>query len=244
MDAGEGRGRAIGEAVRSTVVGQAAIAFLLLIPAGLVPGGTWVWFQGLAFVAAFAAITLAGNLALAIWRPAHFRVRQQSVVASTEKRQPWLDAAGSAALIAFGAGWLVFIAVDVFRWRLLPAPPFWVSAGGGVAAMLGASLTPLAVWENRFATPNVQDQSSQGQAIIQTGVYRWVRHPIYLGNLLLSGGAPLWLGSCAGALVGITVLMIMTMGRIVIEERDLRSRLPAYDAYARRVRGRLIPFVL
>jgi protein-S-isoprenylcysteine O-methyltransferase Ste14 len=90
----------------------------------------------------------------------------------------------------------------------------------------------------------VQDQTSQGQAIVQTGVYRWVRHPIYLGNLLLAGGAPLWLGSSAGALIGIAVLLVMTVGRIAIEERDLRARLPAYEAYARKVRARLIPFVL
>jgi protein-S-isoprenylcysteine O-methyltransferase Ste14 len=30
----------------------------------------------------------------------------------------------------------------------------------------------------------------------------------------------------------------------VIEERDLRSRLPAYRDYASRVRARLIPFVI
>jgi len=90
----------------------------------------------------------------------------------------------------------------------------------------------------------VQDQTSQGQAIVETGVYRLVRHPIYLGNLLLSGGAPLWLGSYAGALIGVAVLSVMTVGRIVIEERDLRARLPAYKDYASRVRARLIPFVI
>ncbi len=236
--------RPIGEAVRSALQGQAAGAALLLVPAGLVPGGTWFWFRGLTFVAAFAAIALVGNVVLALWRPAHFRVRQQSVVAAPEKRQPLLDAVGSAGLIAFGMGWLAFIALDVFRLHLLPAPSPWVSIVGAVAAAIGAALTPLAVWENRFATPNVQDQTSQGQAIVETGVYRFVRHPIYLGNLLLAGGAPLWLGSYAGAMVGFGVLLVMTAGRIWIEERDLRARLPAYGDYARRVRGRLIPFVI
>jgi protein-S-isoprenylcysteine O-methyltransferase Ste14 len=244
MNTGEADSRPIGEAIRSALLGQASAAFLLLAPAGLVPGGTWLWFRGLAFVAVCAAITLAGNLVLATWRPGHFRVRQQSVVAAPEKRQPLIDAIGSAGLIAFGMGWLVFIAVDVFRLHLLPAPSLWVSAVGGLAAMLGAALTPLAVWENRFATPNVQDQTGQGQVIVETGVYRLVRHPIYLGNLLLSGGAPLWLGSYAGALIGVGVVLVMTVGRIVIEERDLRARLPDYSAYAERVRARLIPFVV
>ena len=32
--------------------------------------------------------------------------------------------------------------------------------------------------------------------------------------------------------------------RIAIEEAHLRANLPGYDAYAKRVRGRLIPFLL
>jgi protein-S-isoprenylcysteine O-methyltransferase Ste14 len=137
----------------------------------------------------------------------------------------------------------VFIPLDVFRLHLLPTPNVWVSTSGGLALVIGAALTPIAVWENRFATPNVQDQSGQGQRIVDTGVYRLIRHPIYLGNLLLFGGAALWLQSYA-AFAGIGVLLVMTVGRIVIEERDLRARLPDYKAYARRVRGGLIPFVI
>jgi protein-S-isoprenylcysteine O-methyltransferase Ste14 len=244
MSTGEPSIRPVGEAIRSALVGQVISAALLLVPAGLVPGGTWLWFRGLAFAGVFAAIAIAGNLVLAIWRPAHFRVRQQSVVAPRGKRQPLLDAVGSVGLIAFGMGWLTFIALDVFRLHLLPTPSLWVSVAGALAAILGAALTPIAVWENRFATPNVQDQTSQGQVIVETGVYRLIRHPIYLGNLLLSGGAPLLLGSYAGALTGVGVVLAMTVGRIVIEERDLRARLPAYEDYASRVRARLIPFVI
>jgi protein-S-isoprenylcysteine O-methyltransferase Ste14 len=224
--------------------GQLTVAGLLLIPAGLMPGGTWIWSRGLELVGLFTLVTAAGNVALACLRPEHFQVRRQSVVASKEKRQPLLDAVGSAGLLAFGAAWLVFIPIDVFGLRLLPAPSALISAVGGVCAVIGAALTPLAVWENRFATPNVQDQSRQGQHVVDTGVYSLIRHPIYAGNLLLAGGAPLWLGSYAAAAVGAGVLLVMTVGRIVIEEAHLRANVPGYADYARRVRGRLIPFVL
>lgn len=100
------------------------------------------------------------------------------------------------------------------------------------------------MWENRFATPNVQDQTGRGQQVVDTGVYGLVRHPIYLGYALLIGGEALWLGSVTAALIGVGVYLASTGWRIMIEERDLRARLPAYAAYARRVRGRLIPFVL
>jgi protein-S-isoprenylcysteine O-methyltransferase Ste14 len=241
MDAAD---RPIGEALRSALLGITPAAILLLVPAGLITSGSWFWSRGMAFIAAYGAVQVVGNVALAVHRPEHFRVRQQGVVAARGKGQPLIDSVGSAGLLAFGAAWLAFIPFDVFRLHALPTPSVWVSAMGGLAAVLGAALTPIAVWENRFATPNVQDQTAQGQAIVETGVYRLVRHPIYLGNLLLSGGAPLWLGSYAGALIGVGVLLVMTVGRILIEERDLRARVPAYGAYAMRVRARLIPFVL
>lgn len=232
----------IAEAMRAALRDVGLQAVLLLAPAALL--GTWVWPAGLAFVAGYAAIQLAGNVALAIWRPAHFRVRQQGVVAAKGRGQPRIDAVGSALLIGVAVAWMAFIPLDVLRLHLLPAPTAPVAWIGALMAALGTSLTMAAVWENRFATPNVQDQSASGQQVVDTGVYRLVRHPIYLGYFLFIGGEALWLGSLAAALIGAGVYLAATVGRIAIEERDLRARLPAYDAYARRVRGRLIPFVL
>lgn len=219
------------------------MAALLLVPAAVMRGGRWFWPQGLAFVAVSGAIFLAGNLALARFRPAHLRVRRQRVVARPERKQPWLDAVGSTALLAFAMAWLIFVPVDVFSLHLLPAPGPVVSWAGGLAVLVGAALTPIAVWENRFAAPNVQDQSAEGQRIVDTGVYGLIRHPIYAGNLLLFGGAALWLGSYA-AFVGVGVLLVATVGRILIEEAYLRANVPGYPEYAERVRSRLIPFVL
>jgi protein-S-isoprenylcysteine O-methyltransferase Ste14 len=232
----------IGQAMRAVLRDVGLSAVLLLAPAALLDA--WPWPAGLAFLGAYAAAQVAGNLALAIWRPAHFRVRQQSVVARKDRGQPRMDAVGSAMLVAFALAWFAFIPLDVFRLHLLSMPATWIRWGGALAAALGVATTMLAVWENRFATPNVQDQTASGQQVIDTGVYRLVRHPIYLGYALLIGGEALWLGSTAAALIGVGVYLAATVWRITIEERDLRGRLPAYDAYARRVRGRLIPFVL
>jgi protein-S-isoprenylcysteine O-methyltransferase Ste14 len=134
----------------------------------------------------------------------------------------------------------VFIPVDVFRLHLLPPPNQWISLAGAAAALAGCAFTPLAVWENRFAAPNVQQQA--GQTIVKSGIYAVIRHPIYLGNLLLIGGACLWLGSYA-SLWCFAYLLVATVARIWVEERELRTRLPDYAAYAREVRARLVPFV-
>jgi protein-S-isoprenylcysteine O-methyltransferase Ste14 len=230
-------------AFRGALRGLAVLTALLLVPAGLI-GGAWFWPRGVAFVGAYVAINFAGDLALARWRPAHYRVRQQSVVAPQERRQPWLDAMGAVGLLAFGAAWLAFIPLDVFRLRLMPSPGPIATAFGGVAVLIGAALTPLAVWENRYATPNVQDQSGDAQRVVDTGVYALLRHPIYLGNLLWAPGGAVWLGSWTAALGGGAVLLAMTIGRIILEERHLHAHVAGYADYARRVRARLIPFVI
>lgn len=232
----------IREAILAALRGAALSAVLLLGPAALL--GVWVWPAGVVFVAASAATQLAGNLVLATWRPAHFQVRQQGVVAAKGRGQPASDAIGSAILVGFALAWTACIPLDVFRLHLLATPPAWLAWAGGLTALLGVGLTTLAVWENRFATPNVQDQTGSGQQVIQTGVYGAVRHPIYLGYALQIAGQALWLGSVAAALIGAGVYLVATLARITIEERDLRARLPGYEAYARRVRGRLIPFLL
>jgi protein-S-isoprenylcysteine O-methyltransferase Ste14 len=230
----------IGDALAAALRNVALSAVLLLAPAAAL--GTWVWPAGLAYVAANAAFQLVSNLALATWRPAHFRVRQQSVVAAKESGQPRVDAIGSAILVGVALAWTAFVPLDVFRLHLLPAPAPWLTWIGVGAAALGALVTVLAVWENRFATPNLQDQS--GQQVVQSGVYGLVRHRIYLGYAMQIGGQALWLGSVAAALIGVGIYLAATLGRIRMEERDLTARLPAYADYTRRVRGRLIPFVL
>ena len=79
--------------------------------------------------------------------------------------------------------------------------------------------------------------------MIQSGLYGVVRQPLYAGLLLVYPGTALWLGSYAAALASVGFL-VMTLARIVIEERYLRKQLPGYADYATRVRARLVPMIL
>ncbi len=241
MDVAE---RPIGQALRSALLAMTPVAALLLVPAGLIPGGSWLWPRGLAFIGAYGAVQIVGNIALAIYRPAHFRVRQQGVVAARGKGQPLIDAVGSAALLAFGAAWLVFIPLDVFRLHLLPAPSPWISIAGGLTAVLGAALTPIAVWENRFATPNVQDQTGAGQHIVDNRrPTAWCATRSIWAICCCPPARPCGSGAMRRSSASAWVLLA-TMARIWLEERQLRTQFPEYADYARRVRGGLIPFVI
>ncbi|GGM21136.1 methyltransferase family protein [Deinococcus aerophilus] len=71
--------------------------------------------------------------------------------------------------------------------------------------------------------------------LIETGIYRHVRHPIYGGLLLLALGWSVRRGS--GLALGLTAgLLALLQAKAQYEERALRARFPQYAGYARRVR--------
>ncbi len=59
----------------------------------------------------------------------------------------------------------------------------------------GWAIVTLALRENAFAAPVVKHQADRHQTVIDTGLYRVVRHPMYGGFIPVVVGMPLWLGS-------------------------------------------------
>lgn len=79
----------------------------------------------------------------------------------------------------------------------------------------------------------------QGSRLIQAGIYRWVRHPLYTSLMLLSAGwGLLWCSSLALLTTG--VLALFLNAKAVREEGWLREQFTDYADYERRVR-RFIP---
>jgi protein-S-isoprenylcysteine O-methyltransferase Ste14 len=75
-----------------------------------------------------------------------------------------------------------------------------------------------------------------------TGPYAIVRHPMYAGALPMLFAIPLMLGSWWGLAVALGLACLVAI-RIPLEEQVLRQGLAGYDAYAARVKYRLIPHV-
>jgi protein-S-isoprenylcysteine O-methyltransferase Ste14 len=67
------------------------------------------------------------------------------------------------------------------------------------------------------------------QHVVASGLYRYLRHPIYTGDLLLLIGLELSLNSWL--VLGLLPLIPVVAWRAVQEERMLRQRLPGYAAY-------------
>ena len=217
---------------------------VVLVAAGLAPGGTWLWAPGLWFLAGAALVSGIGSGWLASANPAALKVRMQSIYQGRARKQPLVDRLATTILAVAWFAWLVFMPLDVMWLKLLPPPPQWSGPVGGVLAIIGVAIMLAAMGENEFAAPTVLDQSDTGQRVIDTGPYGLVRHPMYAGGILMIPGIALALGSLAGVLAGVAGLAVFLPIRIAVEETFLKRVLPGYPDYVRRVRARLIPFLL
>ena len=94
--------------------------------------------------------------------------------------------------------------------------------------------------ENTFSSATIQ--VTEGQRVIDTGPYAFVRHPMYAGALLYLIGTPVALGSYTG-LLGLGLMLPFLVWRLIDEERMLTRELPGYADYQQRVNYRLVPFI-
>jgi protein-S-isoprenylcysteine O-methyltransferase Ste14 len=158
-----------------------------------------------------------------------------------QKDQPVADKLVLIPILLVMFGGLGFMAADAARWHwsAMSRSVQWAGCGLLLAALLFIYWVMLS---NSFAAPVVKIQKDRGQAVITTGPYAIVRHPMYFGALFYIAGTSLVLGSWWG-LAMVPVLALLLGIRIGVEEQTLRTGLDGYDDYARRVHWRLVPLI-
>lgn len=93
----------------------------------------------------------------------------------------------------------------------------------------------------RFFTANVAIHSDH--RVVDSGPYRFIRHPSYTGCLLAAVGYSMTLNNWASCVIIVLPCVAVMLWRIRIEEQALREALgERYSSYMRRTR-RLIPFI-
>ena len=216
--------------VQSSVLGTLAILALIVIPAG-----TFYYWQGWAYVAAFVICSSAYTVYLAKHDPALLKRRTEAGIShEKEFTQKVVMALLYAACIVV----VVLPALDVrFGWSLMP---WQVSIIGDALVAFSFYIFYLVSKENTYAAANVRVE--EGQKVISTGVYGFVRHPMYFAALFLFFGTPLALGSWWTLLL-FPVFIAILVARILNEEKVLARDLPGYMEYTHKVRYRLVPGV-
>ncbi len=154
---------------------------------------------------------------------------------------------GSRAILVIGYWLAIFLAfvaavavpsATISRQRSLV---FCVGAGLLLGGLLLRQYAIVTVTLGRLHTLNVTTRT--GQPVIETGPYRWIRHPSYAGAMLTAAGILL----CSTNWLSLACYVLVVGGygyRIRVEERALERDVgEAYHEYMGRTK-RLIPYLL
>jgi protein-S-isoprenylcysteine O-methyltransferase Ste14 len=115
-------------------------------------------------------------------------------------------------------------AVSISIAAILILAGLWLVAAGGFR--LGRSLTPLPI-------------PKEDGVLVTTGIYRFVRHPIYSGVLLAGLGLVAWGASLAHVVGWVSLWLILNL-KAALEEKLLKERYGEYESYSLKT-GRLLP---
>jgi len=214
-------------AVCKFILGVILVGGLLFVPAGSLAFWRGWLFMGVLFAPMFIA-----GIVMAIKSPALLKKRLQG----KEKR-------GKQGLIVklsglmFAVGFVLAGLNFRFGWYTLPTA---VSIVGAVLFLFAYALYGEVLRENSYLTRTIE--VSEGQKVVDTGLYAIVRHPMYAVTLLLFLSMPLILGSMYSLFVFL-VYPFLIVGRIKDEEKLLEAELEGYTEYKNKVKYRLIPFI-
>ena len=217
-----------------------AFLYILLFPALiLLLSGDFTWTEGWIFSIWFIVLCFATILYLYRKDPALLAERYKKPGDGNQER--WDRYAVYGLLIGFIL-WIIIMPLDAKRFGWSPVFPLWLNVLGGAGLAGSFFLFFRSYTDNTFLSPLVRIQKDRKQRVVSKGVYGFVRHPMYLGAILMFVGAPLLLGSFYGVLAGLA-LTILLMVRIMGEEVMLTRDLEGYRDYTQNVRYRLFPFL-
>lgn len=226
------------ERVSVRVVGRMAVAAIAIVAilAGLlfIPAGRWNWLEAWLFVILYAAFLTLYALWGLFKDPG--QLEERSRVA--ENTKPW-DRAILAVYTVILLTTFIVAGFDAgrFRWSTVP---LGVKVMAWPGLMAAGSLIFSAVAANTYLARTARIQDDRGQVVVTRGPYRLVRHPMYLGIIVLFACSPLALGSLWALIPGLSVGVLFVI-RTRAEDMMLLSELAGYAEYAKVVRYRIMP---
>jgi len=223
-------------------VGQTAyMTISLLLFPGLILGlsGDLFWLEGWVFTLWFLGISAAAITYLVRHDPELMRERLRKP--GVQGQESWDKVLVPFIMLLFLA-WCVVMPLDAKRFHWFAPFPLWVEWLGALGLIPSAFFTYRSYTDNSFVSPFIRIQKERKQKVVSTGVYGMVRHPMYLGGILMMVGVPLLLNSKAGLALGV-IFSLLICFRILGEEKTLVKGLKGYAAYRKKVKYRLLPGV-
>ena len=222
--------------MRDTLLRQACIKFSAgVVLVGILlflPAGTFVFPHAWLFMALLFVPMFIGGLVMHRKAPELLKRRLKAKEAEGEQRMV-IALSG----VMFLAGFVLAGLRLRFQWSVLP---MWGVCAASLVFLIGYGMFALVLRENAYLSRTIEVQA--GQKVVDTGLYGIVRHPMYTATLLMFLTMPLILGSWQAFLVFL-VYPLLIVKRIRNEEAVLLRDLDGYEAYCRKNKYRLIPFI-
>lgn len=218
-----------------SLVARIALIYALIFAALFLPAGRLDWAAGWAYFLSYATFVAGMTIWMARRDPALLAERASARKAAYPRFEKFILFVARAGML----GLFVVAGLDAgrFGWSSVPAA---ARVLGWVMALSAGCLILWVMRTNTFASAVVRVQAERGHRVIETGPYRYVRHPMYAGNFGLFLGLPLVLGSW-WAYIPAALLALTFVYRTAQEDRYLRANLDGYAAFTARTRYRLLP---
>jgi len=209
------------------VSGCMLLGLLLFLPAGTLAWGRGWLLMGLLFVPMLA-------LGIILWLKEPKLLRKRLNGREGEDAQKKVVALSALVFL------LGFVAAGLdFRFGLSKIPG-WLVAAASAIFLLSYAMYAEVMRENAYLSRTIEVQ--EGQRVVDTGLYGIVRHPMYAATVLMFLSMPLVLGSWVSLAVFLAYPVLIAV-RIRNEEKVLLEGLAGYEAYMKKVKYRMIPFV-
>lgn len=209
-----------------------ALSVVMLGAVFFLPAGTFDYWQAWIYLAVLFIPMLGVMMYLLKNDPALLERRLKAKEKASEQKTI-IKLASLVILIAF-----ILPGFDKrYGWSHLPV---WAVILADVLVLTGYGIFFLVLKENSYAARTVEVESDQ--KVISSGPYAIVRHPMYVGVLLMYTLSPAALGSWISVLPALLIIPVLVL-RILDEEKILLVELKGYGDYMQKTRYRLIPGV-
>lgn len=206
--------------------------------------GRWDWWPGWAYAAVMIFSAIASRGLAARRNPGILAERANSLKAKGVKE--W-----DKKLVPFAAmiGPLLILIVSSldarFGWSLALGNAGWmgwIQFTALVVLVLASALGDWAFVENTFFSGTVRIQTERGHHVIDTGPYRYVRHPGYVSAIWTFLAISPLFGSLWGLIPALITCALFVL-RTALEDKTLQEELPGYKEYTQKTKYRLLPGV-
>ena len=225
------------------VLWKGLIRLVLILPVMLgtllLSAGRWNWWEAWAYTIT-GLVVLLGSRAFMIRKHPDLALERAQAHEKEDVKEWDRFLMPFTALVGPFLSWIVAGLDQRFDWS--PDLPNWIQIFALIVIQIGSLIGSWAMIANRYFSSQVRIQADRGQQVVQDGPYSFVRHPGYAGGLLSWLAAPIFFSSY-WLLIPMALVMGASVVRTTLEDQTLQDELPGYQAYAEKVKFRLIPGV-